>query len=96
MENETPVEKARQAIAWQLRSLGVQDTDSMHETMLIRTGLFCGRKFQCEEHQVVWFLEEDEIKIFSPIGDLLKATSAMECIRSFDLASAPQEHRKAA
>lgn len=84
MENQAPVEKARQAIAWHLGSLGVNQPENMREALLIHNGLFCGRKFQCEEYEVLWFLEEDEIKFFSPVGDLLIATSAIECIRSFD------------
>ena len=84
MSNETPVERIRQVIAWQLGRLGVREIDSMHETMLIHNGLFCGRKFQCEEHEVVWFLEEDEIKFFSPLGELLLASSAIACIQEFE------------
>ena len=86
MNSETPVERIRLAIAWQLKCLGVQESESMHETMLIRNGLFCGRKFECEEHQVVWFLEEDEIKFYSPIGELLKTSSAIECMQRYEAA----------
>ena len=84
MNTETPVEKIRQAIAWQLGSLGVQNTSVLHETILIHHGLFCGRKFQCEDYQVVWFLEEDEIKFFSPLGELLRTTSAIACIQEYE------------
>lgn len=77
MTQATPVEKIRLAIAEQLIQLGVQATESLHETILIRNGLFCGRKFQCEGHEVVWFIEEDELKFFSPCGELLKATSGI-------------------
>jgi len=84
MDSETPVEKTRRAIAWQLSRLGVRNPDSMHETILIHNGLFCGRKFHCEEYEVVWFLEEDEIKFFSPVGELLKLSTAVDCIHDFD------------
>lgn len=77
MTKATPVEKIRLAIAEQLIQLGVPATESLHETMLIRNGLFCGRKFQSEGYEVVWFIEEDELKFFSPRGELLKATSAI-------------------
>jgi len=77
MTQATPVEKIRLAIAEQLIQLGVQATESLHETILIRNGLFCGRKFQCEGHEVVWFIEEDELKFFSPCGELLMATSGI-------------------
>lgn len=89
----------RAAIACQLEQLGVQDSGKLHETLLIRNGLFCGRKFQCEGHLVVWFIEEDEIKYFGPCGDLLKATSAVECLTRYvpqDLDSQQQADRRAA
>ena len=70
----------RSAIATQLQQFGVRQPLELHETLLIRNGLFCGRKFQCDGHLVVWFIEEDEIKFFSPCGDLLKSASAIECL----------------
>lgn len=84
MSRATPVEKIRAAIASQLCSFGAPAIESMHETMLIRNGLFCGRKFQCHGHEVVWFMEEDEIKFFSPCGDLLKSCTAISCIAEYE------------
>ncbi len=80
MSNETSSEKIRQAIAWQLARLGADDASKLHESILIRHGLFCGRKFECQNYQVVWFLEEDEIKFFSPVGELLKSCSSADCL----------------
>lgn len=83
MSTVTPVEKIRLAIADQLTSLGAQDSTNTREAILIRNGLFCGRKFQCEGYEVVWFIEEDEIKYFSPCGNLLKSESAIACLRGY-------------
>ena len=94
MSFSSPIERMRAAIACQLEQFGVQDTAEMHETLLIRNGLFCGRKFQCSGHMVVWFIEEDEVKFFSPCGDMLKATSAVECLARY--AGQEQVHRRAA
>ena len=80
----TPVEKIRLVVAQQLSQLGATGTDSVGESILIRNGLFCGRKFQCSGYHVVWFIEEDEIKFFSPCGDLLKSTSAIACIHEYE------------
>ncbi len=92
MSTVTPVEKIRHAIAEQLTRFGLQRVESLHETMLIRDGLFCGRKFQAENFVVVWFIEEDEIKFFSPSGELVKATSAIAFVRDTETSSivAPQ------
>ncbi len=92
----TPVEKIRLVIAEQLSQFGAQQTDSIGEAILIRNGLFCGRKFKCEGYEVVWFIEEDEIKFFSPCGDLLKSTSAIACIRQYEERHASQDMRRAA
>lgn len=95
MNTDTPVEKIRQAILWQLDQLGVSDASNTRESMLIQNGYYCGRKFQCEDHEVVWFLEEDEVKFFNPQGDLLLATSAVQCIEHHQRTS-PAIDRKAA
>ncbi len=95
MNTATPVDKIRLAIAEQLSSFGVQNTAALHETILIRNGLFCGRKFQCDGHEVVWFIEEDEIKFFSPCGDLLLASSAIACIRQVEERRGFQDRRAA-
>lgn len=84
----------RFAIATQLQQFGVKAPVELHETLLIRNGLFCGRKFQSDGHLVVWFIEEDEIKFFSPCGELLKSTSAIECLSQIE--AAPQTMRRAA
>lgn len=84
MNATTPVERIRLVIAQQLSQMGATGTDSVGESILIRNGLFCGRKFRCSGYQVVWFIEEDEIKFFSPCGDLLKSTSAIACIHEYE------------
>lgn len=80
MSSSSPVERMRSAIAAQLQQFGVQQPVDLHETLLIRNGLFCGRKFQCDGYLVVWFIEEDEIKFFSPCSELLKSSTAIECL----------------
>jgi hypothetical protein len=87
MSSTTPVEKIRAVIANQLSNCGVRDVQTLREAILIRDGLFCGRKFQCEGFEVIWFIEEDQIKYFAPSGDLIKATSAAECILLYQDAS---------
>jgi hypothetical protein len=85
------LERIRNAIGAELLSLGVTDVTDLRETILIRNGLFCGRKFQCQGHHVVWFIEENEIKFFGPEGNLLRASSPEQC-----LAIVPRTERRAA
>ncbi len=74
--------KIRTAIASELLSIGAGDVSDLRETILIRDGLFCGRKFQSQGYTVVWFMEENEIKFFGPTGQLLRATSPEQCLTS--------------
>ena len=74
------LERMRAAIGAELKAHGVNDTSEMRETILIRNGLYCGRKFECQGHHVVWFTEENQIKFFSPSGNLILATSPQECL----------------
>ena len=80
--------KIRNAIASELTGLGAGDVSELRETILIRDGLFCGRKFQCQGYSVVWFMEENEIKFFGPTGQLLLATSPEHCLAA-EVAPAP-------
>jgi hypothetical protein len=96
MNSATPVEKIRLVIAEQLTRFGAPQVDAIDEAILIRDGLFCGRKFHCEGYVVVWFIEEDEMKFFSPCGDLLKATSAIACIRQHEMQYPDQQQRRVA
>ncbi len=52
------------------------DPDSICESILIRDGFFCGRRFHADTLQVVWFVEEDELKIYDLDGSLQEVRSA--------------------
>lgn len=76
----SPVERVRAAICAQLSKLCSQPVTALHESILIRDGLYCGRKFQVPGYEVVWFIEEDEIKVFGPCGNLLESNSAVSIL----------------
>ena len=42
----------------------------LSESILIRDGFYCGRRFELGSHRAVWFLEEDVLKIYSRQGEL--------------------------
>ncbi len=42
------------------------------ESILIRDGFFVGRTLKTAFHRAVWFIEEDELKIYSADGKLLQ------------------------
>ncbi len=87
------LERIREAIASELVRLGATDVSDMRETLLIRNGLFCGRKYQCLGFHVVWFMEENEIKFFGPTGQLLMATSLSSAWQKCQLSAASSRVR---
>ncbi|MGB7346455.1 MAG: hypothetical protein WBD20_19705 [Pirellulaceae bacterium] len=38
------------------------------ESMVIRDEHYCGRCFHAAEHRAIWFIEEDQLKIFDDSG----------------------------
>jgi len=48
------------------------------ESMLIREEFFCGRKFKMANHNAIWFIEEDRLKIYANSGGLLRVLSGSE------------------
>ena len=43
---------------------------AMHETILIRNGSYCGRRFGLMGFSLVWFHEEGQVKLYAPNGTL--------------------------
>jgi len=52
--------------------------DDCCETILIREGFYCGRRFACDSHRAIWFLEEQVIKFYGPDGDFLSSQATSE------------------
>lgn len=78
-----PVDRVRKAVTDRLAQMSGTVPNSIYETILIRNGLFCGRKFQWQAYEVVWFLEEDEIKFFGPCGNLLAAEALIPFLQAY-------------
>lgn len=49
--------------------------DDLSETILIRHGHYCGRRFTIEAGSAIWFLEENQIKVYDAHGGLLAVRS---------------------
>lgn len=47
------------------------DADEFSEIILIRNGHYCGRRFTVAGGSAVWFLEENQIKVYDAQGTLL-------------------------
>lgn len=52
--------------------LGIDAADELRETVLIRGGMYCGRRFEAEGGAALWFVEEDQVKFLSNSGQVLR------------------------
>jgi hypothetical protein len=73
-------EAVRQTIRAELAAQGC-DLETLQETILIRGGMYCGRRFQGSHGSAVWFVEENQIKYYGPDGALLHSTAAPSVAR---------------
>jgi hypothetical protein len=48
------------------------------EAILIRDEFYCGRRFHTAHYQAVWFIEEDELKIYRSSGQLVRIFSSQQ------------------
>jgi hypothetical protein len=42
------------------------------ETILIRGGNYCGRRFEAEQGHAIWFVEEDQVKFVDAAGRVVR------------------------
>jgi hypothetical protein len=57
------------------RRTGLELPPAMLETTLIRGGSYCGRRFSLQGYSLIWFVDEQRIKLFAQDGSLLESTS---------------------
>lgn len=78
MTNSQRLELVRQNICQWLTDHGYPATEKIAESILIRDGFYCGRRFKIEDCTAVWFTESDQIKIHDAENNLLASFQASE------------------
>lgn len=73
---------------------GSAGDEPVHESILIQDGFYCGRKFSRDGYVMVWFVEEQQVKIYSPQGALKLTASVHDFLHQVD-APATQQRRAA-
>jgi hypothetical protein len=68
--------------------LGLSCGAELCETILVRDGLYCGRRFDAENGHAIWFVEEEQIKFFRASGSVALVIDTV--------AAAPKAIRRAA
>jgi hypothetical protein len=66
------ITSVRQLVATTFTELGTCDTEQFRETLLVCGGSYCGRRFQAEDGQAVWFFEENQVKFYAADGSLAR------------------------
>jgi hypothetical protein len=91
--DDAPIDCVRRRIGELFRQLGAAD-GCFSETILIRDGYYCGRKFSCDVAQAIWFMEENQIKVYNRGGNLWAVHEALALQDGQDLAD--ENSRRAA
>ncbi len=64
-------------------SLPVETADEqIREIILVKSGMYCGRRFAVHGHVLTWFIEENEVKLIGPDGHLITSCSASSFVSS--------------
>ncbi len=81
------VEHVRQAVSKRLEKWSDSSPISLYETILIRDGMYAGRKFLWQGYQVIWLTDEPYIRFYGPCGDLLSSDLLASLLPASDQAS---------
>jgi hypothetical protein len=64
MHHAQRIEEIRRQVIETFSRMEVREPDQFRESILIRKGSYCGRRFEAEGAYAIWFLEEDEVKFY--------------------------------
>jgi hypothetical protein len=76
MTHSSQLERIRQFVQHTFGQLAGESSPSVRETILVRDGQYCGRRFSTETLHAVWFVEENELKFYGQDGSVLKVAVA--------------------
>lgn len=59
------------------------DGELMLETTLVRDGMYCGRRFALDGFNLVYFAEEQQVKLYNPAGNIERRCSLLDFYKDF-------------
>jgi hypothetical protein len=68
---DPPTVAVRSRVKDIFEEMGARVDQAVDEAILIKNGHYCGRRFLCDGVQVVWFVEENQLKLYDRDGSLL-------------------------
>jgi hypothetical protein len=70
MHHAQLTESVRCLVTEAFAELGSPPATEVRETILIRDGGYCGRRFENDQAAAVWFVEEDQLKVYRADGTI--------------------------
>lgn len=80
MHDASTTERVRQFVSQVLAQIGRAEADEIRETILIRDGYYCGRRFETGAGAAIWFVEENQVKVYRADGSMAQVLDADERI----------------
>ena len=71
MPNAQLTQFVRRLVADALLSHCGPHENAVQESIVIRNGVYCGRRFQTAGGYAIWFVEENQVKVFEDGGRLV-------------------------
>jgi len=78
MHHAQLTEGVRQLVAKSFADLGAAPDSELRETILIRNGGYCGRRFETDTAAAIWFVEENQLKVFRADGTLARVVQPID------------------
>ena len=72
MHHAQLTESVRRLIGEVFAQLRLGDGSAPREMLLIRDGVYCGRRFEVQGGHAIWSFEEDQLKLFRSDGSVLR------------------------
>ncbi len=72
MASSVQADSIRRQVRRVFQQHGASSDCDMCESLLIRSGFFCGRRFEMDGLSAIWFVEENELKVYGRDGQLLQ------------------------
>lgn len=82
-EHHVTSSKAEKAAPTTHEVSGHEQDDVMLETTLVRDGMYCGRRFALEGFNLVYFAEEQQVKLYSPSGNIERRCTLVDFYRDY-------------
>ena len=67
MPHTQRISEVRNQVSETFARMQISQPDQFRESLLLRGGSYCGRRFEADGAYAIWFLEEDEVKFYRTI-----------------------------